>query len=128
MSASRIDSAGKVTRLDGKADPEEVVTEADVKDPAKLAKMLARVLATVAGLRRSFVAKRVDFEELTVLSAGNTVSVQHNFNGNVRWWVIDGTTFVFAKRNTTLTTATTLALDVSGSVNGTFSLRVEHVG
>ena len=84
MSTARVDSAGKVFPLDGRAAPEEVVTEADVQDPAKLARLLGRLLKDTATLRRARVPKCIDFEDQAALTAGNTLTLQHNFNGRVR--------------------------------------------
>ena len=126
MSAAKINGT-TVTQLDGKAGPDEAVTENDVKDAAKLAKMLARVLATLAGLRRAWAPTTVDFEDVAVTTGGATVPFQHNFNGRVRWWVVGwqsaASTAPYLREDTTLTTASTLVL--KSYVAGTVTIRVE---
>lgn len=130
MSAAKVAADGKVTALDGRAEPDEVVTEADVQQPAKLARLLARLLAAVATLRRPFVPRRIDFEDVTVSTSGAAVSLEHGFKGRVRWWVCDwdsaASTAPYLKRSTALTTATTLVL--LSYVAGTVCIRVEEAG
>lgn len=88
--ASRIDSAGVVTKLGSKLQTDEVVTEDDAKDPAKLARLLIRLLASVAALCRRFAPRHVVFDDI-VTTADPTILIrlQHNFGGRVRWWVVD---------------------------------------
>ncbi len=130
MSAARIEADGRVKILDGKAEPDAVVTESDAKDPAKLARLLARLLKDIATVRRRFTAKRIDFEDVAVSTAGATVSLQHNLNGRVRWWLAgwqsSGTTAPILKESATATTAQTLVL--MSYVAGTATIRVEGAG
>lgn len=128
MSSARIDSAGKVTTLDGKAEPDEVITEADVQDPAKLARRLGAMAKDLAMLRRAWAPRRLDFDEQTITAAGNTISLEHGFGGRVRWWVVSSTTESLAGENATLTTANTLVLNASSLVDGTCTIRVEEAG
>lgn len=86
MSAARIDTAGRVTVLDGRAEPDETVTEQDVQDAPKLAKLLARLLQNVASLRRTFSPRRIAYE-VAAGSAGALTQLAHNFVGRVRWHV-----------------------------------------
>lgn len=88
MSAAKVDSVGKVTNLDGRAETDEVVTEADVQDAKKLSRLLVRLLSTVATLRRQFAPRRIDFEDVPCFTLGTQIALQHNFNGRVRWWVV----------------------------------------
>jgi hypothetical protein len=90
MSAAKINGT-TTTVLDGKASADEVVTEADVQDAPKLARMLVRLLATVADMRRAFSPRRIDFEDVAVSTAGAQVALQHNFGGRVRWWIVGWT-------------------------------------
>jgi len=131
MSAARIDSASKVTILDGKVAPNEVVTEADVQEPAKLTRLLTRLLRDVAELKRLFVPKRIDFEDVLVGSAAATTTLQHNMGGRVRWWVVDwqpsvGGAGPALRRDAASTTSSTLVL-FSGNT-GTATIRVESAG
>lgn len=132
MSAAKIDSSGKVTQLDARAGADEVVTEEDVQEPAKLSKMLARLLANVAALRRARVSARVDFEDVVVPSTGATapVRLQHNMVGRVRWWVVgwqcSTNVAPILREDTANTTASTLVL--LSYVAGTATIRVEAAG
>lgn len=129
MSAVRISSAAKVSTLDGRAQPDEVVTEADVQEPPKLARLLARLLKDTTALKRAFAPRRIDFEDVAVSTAGATVSLQHNFAGRVRWylvgWSSTGTQAPILKE-AAATTASTLVL--ASYVAGTATLRVESAG
>jgi len=78
----------KPRQLDQKAGPREVVLEADATDTSKLAKLLTRLVADVAELRRRFWPQRLDFEDIDV-GAGRRERFTHKFGGRVRWWVVD---------------------------------------
>jgi hypothetical protein len=123
---ARIDRAGKVHQLDRPAEPDELVTEEDVKDAPKLARILVRILKDIATIKRRFWPRRTDFEDREVTS-GDTLRLPHNFNARVRWWVVDwipttpGDIPVFERSATTTTRV--LALDVGNS--GLVSVRVE---
>lgn len=132
MSAAKVNGT-TITQLDGKAGPEEVVNEDDVKDASKLAKMLARVLATVAGLRRQWAPRRMYFQDIaTTGAAGASVnhSLQHSFGGRVNWWVcgwgIYGDTAPVVCCDDTVTTSETLVL--SSFATGTMTICVEEAG
>lgn len=86
---TRITSTGAVKQLDGKAEPDQQVTEADVQDAPKLARLLTSLLKDVATLRRRFRPRRVDFENITCSAGGVTFPLQHRFGGKVRWWVVE---------------------------------------
>ena len=86
--SARIEATGTVKLLDGKAEPDEVVTEADAKDTAKLARLLARLLKDVATLKRRFAPKRIDFEDVAVGQVGTITNLAHKFAGRVRWSVV----------------------------------------
>ncbi len=130
VSAARFSGDGKVTQLDARAGAREVVTESDVQDPSKLAKLLTRILADVASLTRAWRPARLDFEDVAVSTAGAAVPLQHNMNGRVRWWVVGWqcTTNVapILREDTTNTTASTLVL--LSYVAGTATIRVEAAG
>lgn len=127
MTAARIESDGRVVPLDGKAEPAEVVTEEDAKDPGKVSRLLARLLKENATLRRQYTPKQIDFVDVAVSTAGASVSLQHTFNTRVRWWLVGwrsaGTTAPILKEDTTNTTATTLVL--LSYVAGTACIRIE---
>lgn len=130
MSAVTVPSIGKAKALDGRAAPDEVVTEENVQDPKKLSELLVRLLRDVASLKRRFSPRRIDFEDVAVGGAGATVSLQHNFGGRVRWWIVDWSDASGTRsniyRDTTLTTANTLVL--VSLVVGIATIRVEETG
>ncbi len=130
MSAARVTSAGAVQALDSRAQPNQVFTEDDAKEPPKVARILARLLADVATIKQRFAPKRVDFEDVAVSTAGATVTLQHNLKGRVRWWLAgwqsSGTTAPILKESTTATTDSTLVL--MSYVAGTATIRVESAG
>ncbi len=130
MSAARIAADGTVTRLDGRADAEEIITDDDVKEPAKLTRLLSRILSNVAALKRVSAPRRLDFEDVVVSTAGASVPLQHNLNGRVRWSVVDWECATnvapILRKDATNTTASTLVL--LSYVAGTATIRVEAAG
>lgn len=131
MSAAKVTSAGAVSRQDARAEPDENVTADDAADTAKLARMLTRLLATVARLQRAFAPRRIDFEDVAVSTAGAQVPLAHNFNGRVRWWICGwqstGTSApILRESSSTVTDANTLYLQ--SYVAGTACIRVEEAG
>jgi len=127
--ASRVDKAGNVFSLDRPSEPDERVTEEDVKDADKLARLLMRLLKDVASIKRRFFPRRVDFEDRAVTS-GDALRLPHGFRARVRWWVVDwvpttpGDVPLFEK--STATDLRTLVLDVGNS--GVVSVRIEASG
>lgn len=125
--SARIASDGTVTQLDGRAATAEAITEDDVADAAKLTRLLARVLTDIAALRRRFVPRRLDFEDVAVLSTGATVQLQHGFGGRVRWWVAGWqcptNVAPILREDTALTDVNTIVL--RSYVAGTVTIRVE---
>ncbi len=126
-SAVRVDSAGVVTQLGAKATPDEIVTQDDVKEPVKLAKMLTRIISLLSALRRIWVPRTIDFEDVAVPGGGGLVTLQHNFGGRVRWWVVDvfGSSTFLLQRNAA-TTSDTLVL--SSNQSNTLTIRVQEAG
>lgn len=115
---------GKSRQLDGRAAPEATVTEADVADAPKLAKLLTRILALLADVKRRFYPRRTDFEDWDV-GAGTTHSFAHGFAKRVRWWVVDQNGAAALTKNAA-TDANTLVLD--SAVACRITLRVEEAG
>lgn len=128
--AARVDKAGNVYQLDRPAEPDERVTEEDVQDADKLSRLLMRVLKDVAGIKRRFIPRRIDFEDRAVV-AGTPLRLPHGLNARVRWWVVDWiptspTDSPVFERNATDTTVNTLVLDVGNP--GTVTIRLEVAG
>lgn len=127
--AAKVAADGKITQLGAKAAPDEVVTEADVKDSAKLAKLLARVLSSIATLRRTWAPRLTDFEDVPV-TVGSVTPFQHNFNGRVRWWVVDwvSTGAGNATQFETHATSDSNTLRLFSGEAGVATIRVEEAG
>lgn len=130
MPATKINGT-KITQLDARAGPDEVVTEDDAKQPAKLARMLGTLLTSMASLSRAWAPQRIDFEDVVVSTGGAQVTLAHGFNGRVRWWIVGwvstGTTApILRESSATATDANTLRLQ--SYVAGTACIRVEASG
>lgn len=127
---AKVLSTGVMKQLDGKADPDQQVTEQDVQQPPKLARLLTDVLRDLARLKRRPYLRRIDYEDIAV-TAGGSVTLAHRFNARVRWWVVDwvpsvsGVAPVF-ERTVATTDANTLILKAGNS--GTATFRVEESG
>lgn len=133
---ARVDRAGNVYKLDRQAEPDEVVSEEDVKDAPKLSRLLMRLLKDVAGLRRRFAPRSVDYEDLRVLSTTTTLRLPHGFGARVRWWLVDWAPtsasanyvpLLAASATTDLNTLvlTNITVGIIGAFDGKVSVRVE---
>lgn len=122
--------AGAVKALDGRAEPDEVITEKDVQDAAKLARALSAVTKAIAALKRKWSPRVIDFEDVLVATSGAPIQLSHGF-GRVRWWVIDwvptspGTVAPILYRSDDSTAQTLVLLSY---VDGIASIRVEEAG
>lgn len=128
-----IPNVGPVRQLDGRAQPDEQVTEEQAKDPARIARLLMTILRDVATLKRRFWPRRVDHEDRSVDGSGTTLyRFPHNFGGRVRWWPVDwsgaasGPLLVRYDDSDDGTNNDTLVL-VSYEA-GTLTLRIEEAG
>lgn len=130
-SSANIDTSGRITQLDGKAAPDEVVTEDDVKEASKLARILFRILKELAEIRRRWWPRKLDFTDMTLDAAGTLFYLPHDFNGRVRFWVVDFRVVGAAgapiiQRDATETTPNVLALRSYKEAEVT--IRVEEAG
>ena len=127
--SARIDFAGRAYRLERPAEPDERVTEDDVKDAGKLARLLLRMLKDVGVLKRRFWPRRIDFEDQAVSTAGALVTLTHGFGGRVRWYLVDwessGTSAPVLKRDSATDNN---SLVLASYVAGTATIRVEEAG
>lgn len=130
MSSARIASDGAVTVLDGRSEPDEIISTPDIEDPVKLARRLAVMSKDIAGLRREWRPSLLDFEDTPVSTAGAAVQLQHSFGGRVRWWVVDwecaSNAAPILRKDDSSTTSDTLVL--KSYVAGTATIRVESAG
>lgn len=89
MSAIVNIAARNMRTLDGKTEPEETITAADVSDSQKLARLLTRVVKALASQRRRFHPRWTVFEDVKVDATGTTkYRLVHNFDGLIRWSVV----------------------------------------
>lgn len=126
--SARIDKAGTIFPLDRRAEPEEQITEQQVQDPKRLARMLMTILRDVALLKRRWWPERIDFEDTVVDATGTTkYRLPHQLGGRVRYWVVQwsGTTAPCLKQHAD-TTEDVLVL--TSNVAGTATIRVEAAG
>lgn len=131
MSSAKVDSAGTIKMLDGRGEPDEVITEKDVQDPPKLARLLGTTLNAIAQLRRQWVPRRIDFEGIATGTIGaTTVPMEHGFGGAIRWWVVgwvsSGGSGPSLEEATAVSTDTTLRLYSYAA--GTATIRIEEAG
>lgn len=127
-SSAVVRSIGTPRQLDRKAEPEEQITEAVVRDPVQLARALTRVARNVADLKRRFVPRRIDFEDWTVDATGTTAyRLEHGFGGRVRYSVVEWSGASAPNlRKDTASDDNTLVL--TSTVAGTATIRVEEAG
>lgn len=128
--SARIDSTGRAFQLDSRADVDEQITEADAENPARVARLLTRILKDVASLKRRWIPRRIDFEDIAVDNTGTTkYRFSHRFGARVRWWAVDWQSASSAGeslRRHSDSDADTLVL--VSHVSGTVSVRVEEAG
>lgn len=120
---SVVNSAGVITRLGIRRQPDRTTTTADVQDPEKLARAVQALEKATA---TASTAKSVDFQDVAVSPAGALVSLPHGFGTRVRWWLVDwessGTSAPVLKRDATSTNDT---LVLASYVAGTVTIRIE---
>jgi hypothetical protein len=128
MSHALVQGNGKVRQLDRQAEPDEVVTEYEAKQPDFLSRILMRLLREAAAMRRRWAPRTIDHQDIVVDGTGTTVyRLPHGFGGRVNWWAIDFKDGV----------AALLVRDASSDDNtlcltsteaGTVSIRIEESG
>ena len=85
-----IPRAGEIRPLDGRAQPEEAVTNEQVTDPDRLSRLLRRLLSDVAVLKRRWWPDALEFEGRTVDATGTVLHrFPHGLGAAVRWWPVD---------------------------------------
>ncbi len=127
----KISSSGEVTQLDKSAEPDDVVTEEDVQDPARLSRLILADKRAIAKLNRRWAPRYVDFEDVTVDAVGTLFTLRHGLGGRVRFWVVDFRVVGAAgapiiQRDATETTNDVLGLRSYKEAEVT--IRVEEVG
>ncbi len=134
MSAN-VTSGGVVRQLDRKAAPDEQITEEQVQDPPRLARVLMDMLRDVAILKRRWTPKRLDFQGIVSTAtdiAPQDFRLEHGFGGSVVWWPVKvvftaGTTIVVPYIYE-LPTSSENTLILRVYYPGTLTIRVEEAG
>lgn len=127
ITAAVVDAIGRVRSLVAKREPGEDITEAKVAESKWLARLLTRIVRSLAELERRPCPRRIDFEDVEVNGDGVTVyRFQHRFSGRVRWWVTDCLLTDGALHRESTTDEDTLAL--LSEQPGVVTLRIEEVG
>ncbi len=121
--------SGKSRSLDRKVASDELVSEADITDVPKMARLLTRILRSIADLRRTFVPRRTDFEDRAV-GSGTYERFPHGFGGRVRWWVVDsiGTAPILLQSSVPAYRSDENTLILYSAAAPTVTIRVEEAG
>lgn len=129
--SAKVKTDGTVQQLDRKADPDEQVTEAQVKDAKTLARLLMNALKDVAAIKRRWWPRFLDFEDHVFDGSGTTRHrFPHYFRGRVRWYVVDwksmagGQDYILEKHADTDENALVLVSSEAGKA----TIRVEEAG
>lgn len=119
---------GVLRKLDRPAEPNDQITPDNVQDPDKLSRLIMGIARDVAGLKRRFAPRHIDFEDRTVDATGTTkYRFDHGFTGRVRWWPVDWTGAAAPALSSDPDTKEGSLVLIS-YVEGTVSVRVEEAG
>lgn len=135
MSTTVVSVRDRSTKLlDAKKQQDEIVTPEDATDGVKLGRLLTRMLAELAALRRRFAPKRTTFRD--IVSTGAELDPQrftliHKFGGVVEWWVVGVNSLGLVELPLVAEVVdesddSSLVLDVY--FEGTIAVRVEEAG
>lgn len=82
---------GQARQLDAPSSPDPQISEDEVTVPLKLVRFLLQLLKDVGVLRRRYQPTFIDFEDWPFTADGfaKPYRLIHNFNGRVRWTVVD---------------------------------------
>lgn len=129
MSHAIVQANNTVRQLDRQAEPDEQVTEYEVKDASRLARVVMRLLRDVAALRRSWSPKVVDHRDRVVDGTGTTVyRFPHGFGGRVNWWPVDWVSAAAGPRLVRDPSSDNETLALVSYTAGTLTLRIEEAG
>lgn len=129
MSSAIVPKSAKARQLDRPSEPDEQFTEEQAKDPERLSRTIVQLLRDVASLKRRFVPRRVDFEDIEVDATGTTIyRFVHRFGGRVRWWVVDWNSSSAGPALAKDASSDENTLKLVSGVAGTLTLRVEEAG
>ena len=96
----------------------------DVSEPSKLAELFRDAFRKIAELEAKSAPEGTEFE-VVVSTAGATVTLQHDFDSAVRWYVVDWKGGSAGPSLVRTTASTTKNLVLASYVAGTAIVRVE---
>jgi hypothetical protein len=120
-----VDRNGKARQLTKSAQPDEEVTKESLAEVSYLPRTLMRILKDIATLKRQWMPRRIDFEDVVVTASGK--NFVHNFNTRVRWWAVDATGSVAALVRSASSTDNILVLTATVG-SPTVTIRIEEAG
>jgi hypothetical protein len=124
-----VPAGADVRQLDGRRDPEEAVTEEQVQDPGRLARLLARVLKDLTSLKRRYAPKTIDHLDRDVDATGTTLyRFPHGFGGRVHWYPIDWVGATDGERLSRHEDSDNNTLVLVSFIAGKVSIRIEKAG
>lgn len=128
MSAAVFPANGPVRQLDSSLGPEETVRPDQAVDPVQVARLLMRILRSIALLKRIWNPMRIDFEDIVVDATGTKkFRFEHKFGSRVRYWAVEWSGAAAPNlRKDAATDANTLVLTSTSA--GTVTIRVEESG
>lgn len=120
---------GNPRQLDRPAEPDERITEEQLKDPSRVARILMALLKEVSTLRRRWNPRVVDHEDRSVDNTGTTLyRFPHNFGARVRWSVIDWSGATAGPRLVRSSASDSNTLVLVSYTTGVATIRIEEAG
>lgn len=120
---------GNVRQTDRPAEPDERVTEEQLREPSRVSRLLMWLLKEVSTLRRRWAPRIVDHEDRTVDNTGTTAyRFPHNFNTRVRWYVIDWSGATAGPRLVRSSSSDANTLVLVSYTSGVATIRIEEAG
>lgn len=124
--SARVESSGRVQRLDGRQQARALVTEADVQKPTILARLFRALLDSVASLEQRYVPKRVTFPPRVVDGTGTTKYRFHHALGGIPDILIVGWSGAAAPNLAVHASSDDVTLVLVSKSAGTVTIRLEE--
>lgn len=124
-----IQTDGTIRQLDKPSEPDQQVTEEQVKDSARLSRLLMTMLRDIFTMKRRWVPTFLDFEDRVVDATGTTkYRFPHKFKKRVRWWPVGWKSASAGPRLVEHSDTDRDTLVLVSYTAGTLTLRVEEAG
>lgn len=124
---------GSQRTLDSRVQPDEVVTPEDAENKTLLSRLLTRILAEIATLKRSWTPRVITFRDIVSTGSSSvpyTARLPHNFGALVEFEVVDvtdpGVVSIPYLCRTSASDLNTLVLDIY--YPSTLAIRVTEAG